>query len=78
MLIFLFLYEQALYYNNTRFAFTYLWEIQPNDGKIVKTEFHKSLILSKASLTYAQSQMRIDDKSLNDELTMSEKNSQYI
>lgn len=53
-----------------RFAFTCLWEIQPHDAKIVKTEFCKSIILSKGSLTYAQAQMKIDDKSLNDEMTL--------
>jgi exosome complex exonuclease DIS3/RRP44 len=53
-----------------RFAFTVLWEIQPADAKIVNTEFHKSMILSKASLTYAQAQMKIDDKNLNDDLTL--------
>ncbi len=53
-----------------RFAFSCLWEIQPNDAKIVKTEFHKSIILSKASLTYHQAQMKIDDKNLNDDLTL--------
>jgi len=47
-----------------------LWEIQPTDGKIIETEFHKSIILSKASLTYTQAQMKIDDKNLNDELTL--------
>ena len=52
-----------------RFAFTVLWEVQPEDAKIVNTEFHKSIILSKASLTYHQAQMRIDDQNLNDDLT---------
>jgi exosome complex exonuclease DIS3/RRP44 len=55
--------------DGARFAFTVLWEIDPNDAKIVKTEFHKSIIYSKASLTYAQAQMMIDDKSRSDDLT---------
>jgi exosome complex exonuclease DIS3/RRP44 len=53
-----------------RFAFSVLWEVQPHDAKIVKIDFHKTIIYSKASLTYAQAQMRIDDKALNDELTL--------
>lgn len=53
-----------------RFAFSVLWEVQPNDAKIVKTEFFKSIIHSKASLTYAEAQMKIDDKNANDELTL--------
>ncbi len=52
-----------------RFAFTVLWEIDPHNAQILKTEFHKSIILSKASLTYHQAQMKIDDKNANDELT---------
>lgn len=52
-----------------RFAFSVLWEIEPSNANIVKTEYHKSIILSKASLTYHQAQMKIDDKNLNDDLT---------
>lgn len=52
-----------------RFAFTCLWEMTP-DAKIIRNEFHKSIILSKASLTYAQAQMKIDDKNSNDDLTL--------
>ncbi|RNA39969.1 Exosome complex exonuclease RRP44, partial [Brachionus plicatilis] len=52
-----------------RYAFSVLWEIQPSDAQIVKTEFHKTIILSRASLTYAQAQMKIDDSTASDELT---------
>ena len=52
-----------------RFAFSVLWEIEPKTAKVLSTQFHKSVILSKASLTYEQAQMRIDDKNANDELT---------
>lgn len=53
-----------------RFAFSVLWEIEPSTARVVKTQFHKTIILSKASLTYEQAQMRIDDKNANDELTL--------
>ena len=53
-----------------RFAFTILWEMEPDTATVIKTEFFKSIIRSKASLTYHQAQMRIDDKNLNDELTL--------
>jgi exosome complex exonuclease DIS3/RRP44 len=56
--------------DGARFAFTVLWEIEPNTATVLKTEFYKSIIHSKASLTYTQAQMRIDDKNLNDDLTL--------
>lgn len=55
--------------DGARYAFSVLWEIEPESAKIVGMEFHKTIILSKASLTYAQAQMRIDDPNSNDELT---------
>lgn len=53
-----------------RFAFSVIWEIT-KDAEIVKTDYCKSIILSKASMTYAQAQMRIDDKNDNGNLTKS-------
>ncbi|KAK3581182.1 hypothetical protein CHS0354_024716 [Potamilus streckersoni] len=55
--------------NVERFAFSVLWEMN-HDAEIIKTEFTKSIINSKASLTYAEAQMRIDDKGKNDPLTL--------
>lgn len=52
-----------------RFAFSVIWEID-NDAKILSTKFHKSVIRSKASLTYQEAQNRIDSSS-QDELTQS-------
>jgi len=56
-----------------RFAFSVTWEMD-RKGKILKSDFFKSIILSKASLTYAQAQMRIDDKSDNSNITNSLRN----
>lgn len=53
-----------------RYAFSVLWEVDPKTARIVNTEFHKTIIYSKASLTYAQAQMRIDDPNSQDELTL--------
>ncbi|XP_043927988.1 exosome complex exonuclease RRP44 [Protopterus annectens] len=53
-----------------RFAFSCIWEMNRN-AEIIKTKYTKSIIFSKASLTYAEAQMRIDDKSMNDEITVS-------
>lgn len=51
-----------------RFAFSAVFEMS-QDAKIVSTKYHKSIIRSKASLTYAEAQARIDDKARNDEVT---------
>ncbi|KAK1167647.1 exosome complex exonuclease RRP44 [Acipenser oxyrinchus oxyrinchus] len=56
--------------NVERLAFSCIWEINHN-AEIINTRFTKSVINSKASLTYAEAQMRIDDTSMNDEITRS-------
>ncbi|XP_013782757.1 exosome complex exonuclease RRP44-like [Limulus polyphemus] len=53
-----------------RFAFSCIWEMTPQ-AEIVKTNFHKSIICSRAALTYMEAQMKIDDYSIHDELTES-------
>ncbi|CAL1543487.1 unnamed protein product [Lymnaea stagnalis] len=53
-----------------RFAFSVLWEITPA-ADIISTDFTKSIIDSKASLTYAEAQLKIDDPNSNDSLTQS-------
>ncbi|XP_069746671.1 exosome complex exonuclease RRP44 [Narcine bancroftii] len=54
--------------NVERFAFSCIWEMTQN-AEILHTMFTKSVINSKASLTYAEAQMRIDDENMNDEVT---------
>uniref|UniRef100_A0A3Q2EDR2 Protein DIS3 homolog n=1 Tax=Cyprinodon variegatus TaxID=28743 RepID=A0A3Q2EDR2_CYPVA len=56
--------------NVERFAFSCIWEMNHN-AEILKTRFTKSVINSKASLTYAEAQMRIDDTNKNDDITKS-------
>lgn len=56
--------------NVERLAFSCIWEMNHN-AEILKTRFTKSIINSKASLTYAEAQMRIDDTSLSDDITTS-------
>ncbi|PWW79945.1 RNB-domain-containing protein [Tuber magnatum] len=51
-----------------RFAFSVIWEITES-GDIVGTKFSKSMIKSREAFSYEQAQLRIDDKSRNDELT---------
>ncbi|VDK18641.1 unnamed protein product [Anisakis simplex] len=59
--------------NEERFAFSVIWQLNA-DADIIKVKFHKSIIESKAALTYEMAQKRIDDKSLNDEVTKSLRN----
>ncbi|KAJ2609274.1 exosome catalytic subunit dis3, partial [Coemansia sp. RSA 1285] len=53
-----------------RLAFSCIWEVDP-EANIVSATFHKSVIHSKASLTYEEAQNRIDDPSMNDSITNS-------
>ncbi|XP_013415893.1 exosome complex exonuclease RRP44 [Lingula anatina] len=56
--------------NVDRFAFTVIWEMT-KEAEIISTRFMKSIINSKASLTYAEAQMKIDDSKQQDELAQS-------
>jgi exosome complex exonuclease DIS3/RRP44 len=56
-----------------RLCFSVIWEMAPS-GEIINTEFHKAVINSRASLTYAAAQARIDDPSDNNDLTVSIRN----
>lgn len=51
-----------------RYAFSVLWEITP-DANIVSSNFTKSVIRSREAFSYEQAQIRIDDKSQQDDLT---------
>ena len=51
-----------------RYAFSVIWEIT-KDADIVSSSFTKSVIRSREAFSYEQAQMRIDEKSQNDELT---------
>uniref|UniRef100_A0A671T296 Exosome complex exonuclease RRP44 n=1 Tax=Sinocyclocheilus anshuiensis TaxID=1608454 RepID=A0A671T296_9TELE len=56
--------------NVERLAFSCIWEMNHN-AEILKAHFTKSIINSKASLTYAEAQMRIDDGTMKDDITKS-------
>lgn len=56
--------------NVERFAFSCIWELDKN-ANIVNTKFHKSVIESKAALTYEEAQLIIDDKNKNDDIAKS-------
>lgn len=51
-----------------RFAFSVLWELDDN-ADIVNVRFTKSVIKSREAFSYEQAQLRIDDKSQQDDLT---------
>ncbi|XP_072784389.1 exosome complex exonuclease RRP44 isoform X1 [Taeniopygia guttata] len=56
--------------NVDRLAFSCIWEMN-HKAEILKTRFTKSIINSRASLTYAEAQMRIDSATMNDDITTS-------
>ena len=56
--------------NVERFAFSVIWEINPDTTEIIDTYFTKSIIRSRESFTYGEAQIRIDDPNLNDEITI--------
>lgn len=53
-----------------RLAFSVLWEMKES-AEIVSYRFTKSIIRSRAALTYAEAQTRIDDTRLHDEVSTS-------
>ncbi|EHB18154.1 Exosome complex exonuclease RRP44 [Heterocephalus glaber] len=63
-------HQQILSVFTHRLAFSCIWEMNHN-AEILKTRFTKSVINSKASLTYAEAQMRIDSATMNDDITTS-------
>lgn len=53
-----------------RLAFSVIWELT-EDANIVNVRFTKSVISSKAAFEYSEAQMRLDDSTLTDPLTVS-------
>ena len=53
-----------------RLAFSVVWEMTSN-AEIISTQFFKSVIRSRVALTYAEAQMRIDDPTITDKVTIS-------
>lgn len=51
-----------------RYAFSVLWELDEN-ANIVNVDYTKSVIKSREAFSYEQAQIRIDDKTQQDELT---------
>ena len=54
-----------------RFAFSCVWEVDPNTAEFLSTRFCKSVIKSKKAMTYEEAQNRIDDTNDNSDLTLS-------
>lgn len=63
--------------NVERFAFSCIWEID-SEANIISTKFHKSVIESKAALTYEQAQLLIDDPNKNDDVTLGLRRLNYL
>ena len=57
--------------NVDRLAFSVIWEVNPADFTIVKSRFGKSVIHSRAAMTYQMAQDRIDNQHDSTEVTLS-------
>lgn len=55
--------------NVERLTFSVLWTMNPKTAEIIETKFCKSVIKSRAAMTYAEAQGKIDTKSDKSELT---------
>ncbi|KAH8924575.1 RNB-domain-containing protein [Atractiella rhizophila] len=53
-----------------RLAFSVIWELN-EEADIVNVRFTKSVIASKSAFTYEEAQVRMDNPSLNDDITQS-------
>ena len=53
-----------------RFAFSVIWTLT-SEAEIIDVRYCKSVIQSRAAFTYQAAQDRIDDASLNDDLSIS-------
>ncbi|XP_064071350.1 exosome complex exonuclease RRP44 [Vanessa tameamea] len=53
-----------------RLAFSCIWILDEN-AHVLSTKFHKSVIKSRAAMTYEEAQMAIDETSRNDEIATS-------
>ncbi|KAJ2952091.1 hypothetical protein O0L34_g4361 [Tuta absoluta] len=53
-----------------RLAFSCVWEIDEN-ANVLTTKFHKSVIKSKAAMTYEEAQIAIDDSTRDDDVALS-------
>ncbi|MCL4130363.1 UNVERIFIED_CONTAM: hypothetical protein GTU68_040345, partial [Idotea baltica] len=53
-----------------RFAFSVVWEINP-EAEILSSRFTKTIIRSRGEFSYEQAQQRINDQSMQDNITVS-------
>lgn len=56
--------------NEERLTFSVIWKMNKQTAEILDAEFHKSVIKSKGAFTYAEAQLRIDSKNMDDGVTL--------
>lgn len=61
----------SLIQHQDRLAFSAIWKMRKSTAEILEVRFMKSIINSKASLTYEKAQLMIDDKTNNSEIHQS-------
>lgn len=50
--------------NEDKFVFSVVWRLT-NDAEVVSTDFHRSIVYSRAALTYGQAQDMLDDPAMS-------------
>ncbi|XP_015781646.1 exosome complex exonuclease RRP44-like [Tetranychus urticae] len=59
----------SLMENRERQTFSVIWKLNAKTAEVIDTRFAKSVIKSRAALTYAEAQLRIDSKDSKDDVT---------
>lgn len=52
-----------------RYTFSVIWKIDSQTAEVRETSFHKSIICSRAAMTYAEAQLKIDSQDMTDEVS---------
>lgn len=63
----------SLHCNIDKLVFSVIWILDKN-AEIKETRFYKGIINSKAAMTYAEAQSRLNSKTANDDISVSLKN----
>ena len=60
-----------------KLVFSVVWKLDKN-AEILETNFYKGIMNSKAAMTYAECQSRLNSKTATDDISMSLKNLSYL
>ncbi|CAL8094361.1 unnamed protein product [Orchesella dallaii] len=67
----------SLHCKEDKLVFSVVWKMDKN-AQILDTKFYKGIMNSKAAMTYAEAQSRLNSKTANDEISVSLKGLSYL